>query len=97
MELDLQSLLNFIWALCAQLYLLAETPSPPPPSPRIWAHKRGRYWSAEIDNIFVTPKKQGFLFVGSYPIKWNKNYRTGSGQLTWNEKDQRSKDLKNHV
>jgi hypothetical protein len=31
---------------------LAETPQPPPPpSPRIWAHRRGRYWSAKIDKI----------------------------------------------
>ncbi len=32
----------------AQLFSLAETPPPPPPpSPRIWAHIRGRYWSAK--------------------------------------------------
>ncbi len=29
----------------AQLYLLAETPQPPPP--RIWAYIRGCYWSAK--------------------------------------------------
>ncbi len=40
-ELDLQSL----WALCAQLYSLAEIPQPPPPPrpPGIWADIRGRY------------------------------------------------------
>ncbi len=48
MELDLQ---KFIWAPCAQLYSSAETPQLPPPSPRIWAHIRGRYWSAKIDDI----------------------------------------------
>jgi hypothetical protein len=35
---------------CVQLYLMAETPQFPP-SPRIWAHIRGRYWSAKIDDI----------------------------------------------
>jgi hypothetical protein len=41
---------------CVQLYSLAETPQLPP-SPRIWAPIRGRYWSAKIDAIFffVTP------------------------------------------
>ncbi len=33
---------KFIWAPCVQLYSLAETPQLPP-SPRIWAHIRGRY------------------------------------------------------
>jgi hypothetical protein len=42
---ELGKFLKFIWALCAQLYLLAETPR------RIWAHIRGRYWSAKIDDI----------------------------------------------
>ncbi len=41
---------KFIWAPCAQLYSLSETPQPPP-SARIWAHIRGRYWSAKIDDI----------------------------------------------
>jgi hypothetical protein len=40
---------KFIWASCALLYSLAETPPPPPP--RIWAHIRGRYWPAKIDDI----------------------------------------------
>ncbi len=35
--------------LFAQLYSFAETPHPPPP--RIWAHIRGGYWSAKIDDI----------------------------------------------
>ncbi len=42
--------LKFIWAPCAQLYSLAETPQLHP-FPRIWAHIRGRYWSAKIDDI----------------------------------------------
>ncbi len=41
MELDFQSL----FGSCVQLYSLAETPQLPP-SPRIWAHIRGRCWSA---------------------------------------------------
>ncbi len=45
MEVNLQS---FFWAV--QLHSLAETPQLPP-SPRIWAHIRGRYWSSKIDDI----------------------------------------------
>jgi hypothetical protein len=49
MELDLQSLFGLHVRSS-----LAETPQPPPPpSPRIWAHRRGRYWSAKMDNISV--------------------------------------------
>ncbi len=44
-----------LWAPCAQLYSLAETPQPPPPAPRIWAHMRGRYWSAKKDDISLWP------------------------------------------
>jgi hypothetical protein len=39
---------------CVQLYSLAETPQLPP-SPRIRAHIRGRYWSAKIDDISLQP------------------------------------------
>ncbi len=41
---------KFISAPFTQLYSLAQTLHPPPP-PRIWAHIRGRYWSAKIDDI----------------------------------------------
>ncbi len=41
---------EFIWAPCAQLYSLAETPQPPSPPP-IWAHVRGRYWSAKTTSL----------------------------------------------
>ncbi len=47
---------KFIWAPCAQLYSLAETETtqpPPPSSSRIWAHIRGRYWSAKVDDVSV--------------------------------------------
>ncbi len=37
---------------CVQLYSLAETPQLSPSS-RIWAHMRGRYWSAKINDISV--------------------------------------------
>jgi hypothetical protein len=43
MELDPQRLFGI---LCVHLYSLANTPLP-----RIWAHIRGRYWSAKIDDI----------------------------------------------
>jgi hypothetical protein len=37
-------------------YWLRPRNPPPPPIPRIWTRKRGRYWSAKIDDIsFVTP------------------------------------------
>ncbi len=39
---------------CVQLYSLAETPQLPPP-PRIWAHIRGRYWSAKIETSLCYP------------------------------------------
>ncbi len=50
MELDLHSLLGL--PRTAAVYSLAETPQlPPPPSLRIWAQIRGRYWSEKIDDI----------------------------------------------
>jgi hypothetical protein len=56
---------KFIWALCAQLYSLTETPQPKdykttpnPHYPRIWAQIRGRYWSTKQDrrHLFVNPR-----------------------------------------
>ncbi len=47
MELDLQSLFGLLWTA---VFIGWET-LPLPPSPRIWAHIRGRYWSAKIDDI----------------------------------------------
>ncbi len=54
----LQALLNtyrvrsskFIWAPCAQLYNWLRPRNYPPP-PTFWAHVRGHYWSAKIDDI----------------------------------------------
>jgi hypothetical protein len=48
MELDLKSLFGLHVHSCTW-YSLAETPQHPPP--RIWAHIRGRYWSAKVDDI----------------------------------------------
>ena len=49
MELDLQTLFKLHVHSC--MYSLAET---------IWAHMRGRYWSAKMDDIsFVTPSGKG--------------------------------------
>jgi hypothetical protein len=36
-------------------------PRTPPPSPRIWAHIRERYWSAKIDDISLNPLGQTLL------------------------------------
>ncbi len=33
------------------LHVHSCTPQPPSPHPHIWAHIRGRYWSAMIDDI----------------------------------------------
>jgi hypothetical protein len=37
------------------LWLRPRNPPPPPPSPRIWAHIRGRYWTAKIEHISLCP------------------------------------------
>jgi hypothetical protein len=49
MELDLQSLFGL---LCTAALIDWLRPYNAPPL-RIWAHIRGRYWSAEIDDIFL--------------------------------------------
>ncbi len=53
MDSDLQSLFGLHVHSCTHL---AETPQPP--SPRNWAHIRGRYWSAKIDDISLWPPSQ---------------------------------------
>jgi hypothetical protein len=45
MEIDLQSLFGLHVHSCTH-WLIPRNPHPPP---RIWAHVRGRYWSAKID------------------------------------------------
>jgi len=55
MELDLQSLFG--------LHVHSSTHWPRPrnpllPSPSIWAHKRGRCWSANIDDLSLWPSEQ---------------------------------------
>jgi hypothetical protein len=49
MELDL--IIFGLHVHCARLYSLAETPNPLHSLPPIWAHIRGRYWSAKEDDI----------------------------------------------
>jgi hypothetical protein len=69
MELDLQSLLGS----CVQLYSLAETPQLPP-SPRIWAHILGRYWSAKVDAIHcVTPWLHASVWTQEERAAFQKN------------------------
>jgi hypothetical protein len=51
MELDLQSL----FGLHVLIYTHWLRPRNPHPSPRIWAHIRGRYWSDKKDDIFFDP------------------------------------------
>ncbi len=48
MELDLQSLCGLYVYGCTHWLR-------PRNSPRIWAHRRGRYWSAKIDDISYLP------------------------------------------
>jgi hypothetical protein len=47
-DLDLQSLFGLHVYSCTH-WLTPRTPYPPPS--RIWAHIRGRYWLAKIDDI----------------------------------------------
>ncbi len=47
MELDLQSLFGL---LCTAV-LIGWDPATPSPSPRIWSHIRGRYWSAKTTSL----------------------------------------------
>ncbi len=51
MELDFQSVFGLHVHSCTHWL----RPRNPPPSPRIWAHIRGRYWSAKIDDISLWP------------------------------------------
>jgi hypothetical protein len=44
MKLDLHS---FFGLLCTAVLIGKDTTTPP----RIWAHIRGRYWSAKIDDV----------------------------------------------
>ncbi len=43
---------KYIWE---QLYLRIKRLRPLNPTPRIWAHIRGHYWSAKIDDISLWP------------------------------------------
>jgi hypothetical protein len=50
----------FMWAPCAQLYLLAETRKPPTPTPLI----RALLVSQDRRHLFVTPVCMAVLFSG---------------------------------
>jgi hypothetical protein len=62
MELDLQSIFGL---QCKAVYLLAETPQLLP-SPRIWAHLRGRYWSAKMDDPLILNLPAPFILSTRY-------------------------------
>jgi hypothetical protein len=52
MEVDLQSCFGSMSRdVHSCTHWLRLRNSPPPPSPHIWAHIRGRYWSTKIDDI----------------------------------------------
>jgi hypothetical protein len=42
---------KFIWALVYSCTHWLRPHNPSPPTPRVWAHLRGRYWSAKIDDV----------------------------------------------
>ncbi len=48
MELDLQSLFEH---LCTAVLIGWDPGTPPPPPAFFWAHIRGHYWSAKVDDI----------------------------------------------
>ncbi len=81
MDLDLQSLFGL---MCTAL-LIGWDPATLPP--RIWAHIRGRYWSAKVDDIWVP---YTMFFFG---------YEVGGGELnqisptTTNRKKEKKKEI----
>jgi hypothetical protein len=72
MELDLQRQigLQFHATGCAQLFSLAETPYPPPPTSRIWAHIRGAILvSKDSRHLLVTPYENLLIFLFMFLCK----------------------------
>jgi hypothetical protein len=67
MELDLQSLFGLYVHSCTHWL----RPRNFPPSPRIWAHIRGRYWTESQDrrHLFVT----SWLDAKIIAINWFEN------------------------
>jgi hypothetical protein len=67
--------MEFIWASCAQLYSLAETPQSPP-SPHLGSYTRALLVSQDRRHLFVTPcQKEWGLGEGggvtSHPVSLN--------------------------
>ncbi len=82
-----------IWAPCAQLYSLAETPKTHLPSPGIWAYIRGRYWSAKRDDISLWPPDRA-VPVPTVQCKHYKGDIVGTQTLLiFNSTDQMEKSL----
>jgi hypothetical protein len=62
MELDPQSVLALLGLLVHSCTHWLRSPQQPPPLPRIWAHMRGRYWSAKIDDL----NKDDIVYLGRF-------------------------------
>ncbi len=63
---------KFIWALCLRTAVLIGWDHRKPAPSRIWAHIRGRYWSAKIDDFCLWPPgDQLTLYPESVTEKWS--------------------------
>ncbi len=51
-EIDLRV---YLGSMCTAVLIGWDPRNPPPPSPHIWAHIRGRYWSAKTDDVSLWP------------------------------------------
>ncbi len=71
MELDLKSLFGLLVHSCAHWL---RPPQSTLPSPRIWAHIRGRYWSVKIDDISLWPPALNPLAKENGRVAWNKSF-----------------------
>jgi hypothetical protein len=45
----------YLGSMCTAVLIGWDPATPPPPTPGIWAHIRGRYWSAKTDDISWRP------------------------------------------
>jgi hypothetical protein len=74
MELDLQSLFGLHGHSCTHWL---RPRNPPPLSPHIWAHIRGRYWSAKIDDMSLGPPVwMGSKVYADRMVRWSITHTT---------------------